>query len=211
MSTQPARTPYHHGDLRRALLGAATDLLEEGGPAGLSLREVARRAGVSHGAPYRHFPDREALLDAVAAEGFRDLTRQMQDIRRPTPAERLAALGQAYVAAALERPGRFALMFSLTPDPQRHPATAEAAPPLMAVLREAVAEVTGSPDDAAASAAAWALVHGLAHLLLQGHLRGAGSAAEVPALVAAVTERLAGALRVPAGGRGGLASDVADR
>ena len=73
----PAARPYHHGNLRQALLDAAIRLIAEVGPAGFTLREVARRAGVSHNAPYRHFQDRDDLMAAVAAQGFRELTQAM--------------------------------------------------------------------------------------------------------------------------------------
>lgn len=198
---KPSPDSYHHGDLRQALLQAGADLLEERGTDDISLRELARRAGVSHNAPYRHFPDRDALLDALAAEGFRSLDARMRATTAATPADRLAALGQAYVAAALERPGRFALMFRVTPSPAAFPETAAAAPMLMRTFREAVAAVAGDPTDAVASATAWAAVHGLAHLLLQGHLgaatqarRATGPDAGAADLVAAVTQRLASTL-----------------
>src|SRR5215813_14824209 len=72
------RKPYHHGNLREALLESAIVLIAEVGPAGFKLRELARRAGVSHNAPYRHFRDRDALMAAVAKQGFRELTRAMR-------------------------------------------------------------------------------------------------------------------------------------
>ena len=76
---RPARAPYHHGDLRRALLEAAREVLREQGPEGCSLREVARRAGVTHAAPYHHFPSREALLGALANEAYAELDRAMAE------------------------------------------------------------------------------------------------------------------------------------
>src|SRR4051794_22103421 len=105
---------YHHGDLRRTLLDAALGIVEKAGPGALSLRELARRAGVSHAAPYRHFPSREALLGALAVEGFRGLGAEMQacagDERDPLP--RFRALGLAYVRYAVAHPGHFKVMFS---------------------------------------------------------------------------------------------------
>src|SRR4051812_42489306 len=98
-------TTYHHGDLPPALLKAAGKILEKEGLAGLSLRELARRAGVSHSAPYRHFPDRDALLAALATEGFAQLGQHLA-----------AHAGQesaaAYVRFALDNPQRFRLMFA---------------------------------------------------------------------------------------------------
>lgn len=208
MSTpEPPRdsTTYHHGDLRRTLLVAAVNLLEERGADALSLRELARRSGVSHNAPYRHFADRDALLDAMAADGFRELAARMRGVAVATPVERLAALGQTYVAAALERPGRFALMFRVTADPSTFPATATAAAALMATLRDAVAAIIGDTDDPVALTTAWAVVHGLASLLLQGHLRVPSTSAppslpqDVRALVAAVTTHVAASLAPLAG------------
>src|SRR3954470_20864584 len=97
-------TTYHHGDLPPALLKAAAKILEKEGLAGLSLRELARRAGVSHNAPYRHFPDRDALLAALATEGFAILGKQLA-----APAGQESAA--AYVRFALDHPQRFRLMF----------------------------------------------------------------------------------------------------
>src|SRR5438045_6558281 len=104
---------YHHGDLRTALLEAAAELLDEGGPEAVSLRECARRAGVSHAAPYRHFETKDALLFALADEGFGWLAesgaKAMHGIRNAR--ERLDAYGAAYVRFAIENPARFRLMF----------------------------------------------------------------------------------------------------
>src|SRR5256885_13290570 len=96
--------PYHHGHLREVLLQAAIQLIAEVGPAAFTLRETARRAGVSHNAPYRHFPDREALLAALAAEGFAMLGERL----RGKPGREM---GAAYVSFALEQPQRLRLMF----------------------------------------------------------------------------------------------------
>src|SRR5688572_33107199 len=101
MSTSAA---YHHGDLRAVLLRTAGEMLEKEGLGALSLREVARRSGVSHNAPYRHFPDRDSLLAALAAEGFREFGDALA--KRPRQ-----EMGEAYVEFALEHPQRFRLMF----------------------------------------------------------------------------------------------------
>src|SRR5690349_9700618 len=95
---------YHHGNLRPALLRAAGKMLEKQGPAGVSLREASRRAGVSHAAPYRHFADREALLAELAAEGFEMLAEALRGHAGRD-------MGEAYVRFALEHPQRFRLMF----------------------------------------------------------------------------------------------------
>src|SRR6201997_2674796 len=106
------KAPYHHGDLRSALVRAAMELLEEGGEAELSLRAVARRAGVSPAAPYRHYADREALVSAVAAVGYRELAERL-GAAHPAPSTRdqLADVAVAYVRFALDRPALFRIMF----------------------------------------------------------------------------------------------------
>jgi AcrR family transcriptional regulator len=152
---------YHHGDLRPALLRAAEKLLEKGGPEALSLRELARRAGVSHNAPYRHFSGREALLAALAADGF----RLLGDALAATSGR---AIGEAYVSFALEHPQLFRLMFGGRLRFSRHRELAQAAArPYEALLAAFRAQPVADPEKTAA--AAWALVHGLAHLLLDGH------------------------------------------
>src|SRR5579872_1580579 len=103
---------YHHGDLRAAMVRAAMDSLEEGGESGLSLRAVARRAGVSPAAPYRHYADREALVSAVAALGYRELAERLAAAHpSPSTAEQLTSVAVAYVQFALERPALFRMMF----------------------------------------------------------------------------------------------------
>jgi AcrR family transcriptional regulator len=142
---------YHHGDLRAALLSAASKLIEKEGVARLSIREAARRAGVSHAAPYRHFADREALLGALVTEGLRELHAALENRAG-------RELGEAYVAFALAHPQRFRLMFS----------SPRAAAGLQARFAESFAHL--GADAALAGAAAWSLVHGFACLILEGHL-----------------------------------------
>ena len=108
-----ARRGYHHGHLHEALIRAARVLLAERGPQGFTLADAARMAGVTPAAPYRHFRDREALLEAVALQGFRDFTARLSvplssDL---PPEERLKAMGAAYLAFAREEPGAYAAMF----------------------------------------------------------------------------------------------------
>ncbi len=158
---------YHHGDLRAALLAAAAELLDEGGPEAVSLRECARRAGVSHAAPYRHFPTREALLLALGDEGFRWLADAGETAMRKAKGarERLDAYGIAYVRFAFEHPSRFRLMFAF-PIPAAAAGSAAGAR-AYGLLRESVHAVVGDVDDLdAAAAAQWALPHGLAMLIL---------------------------------------------
>ena len=141
---------YHHGDLRAAVLAAAGKLIENEGLAGLSVREAARRAGVSHNAPYRHFPDRDALLAALAADGFVALEKALDG-------KSGRELGEAYVRFALAHPQRFRLMF-MKGEPR---ATYE---------RFASAFAGSGAEAKVAAAAAWSLIHGLAGLILDGHL-----------------------------------------
>lgn len=164
---------YHHGDLRAALLKAAVELLESGDP--FSMRAVARRAGVSQTAPYRHFADRKALDSAVAVQGFEDLTANLETALtglpyRATPTERLGALGVAYVFFALNRPTEFRIMFGNECDD----ADAErvlAAQGLRAVLDDVLAEMFPMADIPNLSIALWGMAHGIAFLHLDGKLR----------------------------------------
>ena len=133
--------------------------MEKRGIGALSLRETARRAGVSHNAPYRHFPDREALLAALAAEGFAMLGERL----RGKPGREM---GAAYVSFALEQPQRFRLMFGGVLPLARYPQLNGAAKTAYQALIEAFKDL---PKPELAAAAAWSLVHGLSHLLLDGH------------------------------------------
>jgi AcrR family transcriptional regulator len=134
---------YHHGELRGALLGVAAKILENEGSDAISLRELARRVGVSHAAPYRHFADRQALLAALAEEGFVNLAGELEG--KPWREQAVA-----YLRFALARPERFKLMFTRrVPDGLRR-------------------LVGGDP----VAQATWAMVHGLTHLVLSGHFPG---------------------------------------
>ncbi len=165
MSTSRAKKrSYHHGDLEAALLHSAGNILEKEGLEALSLRETARRTGVSHNAPYRHFAQREALLAALAKEGFERLGAAQ---REAAESGGLRAMGEAYVLFALENPQRFRLMFGGRISIARHEQLREVATKTFAGLSGALAarvpEAQGARD---ASIAAWALVHGLALLLM---------------------------------------------
>ncbi|SEB63081.1 TetR/AcrR family transcriptional regulator [Streptomyces sp. TLI_105] len=167
----PQASAYHHGDLRAACLRAARELLEEDGSAGLSLRAVARRAGVSATAPYRHYADREALVSAVAAEGYRELAEHLT-AAHPTPStpDDLAAVATAYVRFALEHPALFRAMFAEPCDPtseERVAATAAISEYVQGIVRDAF---PGADDTGALATTVWALVHGLAFLHLDGKL-----------------------------------------
>jgi AcrR family transcriptional regulator len=151
---------YHHGNLRSALLRAAGKMLEKDGPAGVSLRGAARRAEVSHNAPYRHFADRDALLAELAAEGFEMLGEAMREHSG-------REMGEAYVSFALAHPQRFRLMFGGTVPLAKHEHLRAAAAATYQALVKAFGDL---PKAELAAAAAWSLVHGLAHLKLDGHL-----------------------------------------
>ncbi|MFI6296602.1 TetR/AcrR family transcriptional regulator [Nonomuraea sp. NPDC050790] len=164
----PAGTPYHHGDLRAACLRAARELLEEDGSAGLSLRAVARRAGVSPTAPYRHFADRDALISAVAAQGYRELTEHLAAAHpAPRTPDDLADIAIAYVRFALERPAMFKIMFAEPCDPTSQERAA-AITAISGYLHDIVRRTFPARQPEPLANALWALVHGLAFLHLDG-------------------------------------------
>ena len=138
---------------------------------------MARGAGVSQAAPYRHFPDKAALLAAVAAEGFRGLSHSMAHAAAATatPAERFQALGRGYIRFALENPAMLRLMFGAEIECKAdHPELAEAAGTAFATLSGTAGEVAGASADQparTAALAAWSLVHGLSNLLIDGQIK----------------------------------------
>ncbi|WP_429227421.1 TetR/AcrR family transcriptional regulator [Inquilinus ginsengisoli] len=161
---------YHHGDLRRALVAAARVLLEEAGPEALSLRDVARRVGVSHNAPYRHFPTRQALLAAVAAEGFAALSDRMAAVpTAPGAPSGLAAGFRCYLGFAREQPGLFRLMFDGTVEKSSDPALRAASEQSYDGLRHAVHRIAPAADRAAV-VTVWTQMHGLALVTISGQL-----------------------------------------
>jgi AcrR family transcriptional regulator len=155
--------PYHHGDLRNALLEAARALLEEGPAADLSLRAVARRAGVSHAAPYRHFPNHEALLVELALEGFSELGRDIAATAGQGGAgsDRVAKIGGAYMRFFARKPALARLMFGpQLPNRERFPELGAAADSIGN-------EIGAALHDPALGLGVWAAVHGLAMLILE--------------------------------------------
>lgn len=169
---------YHHGDLRQALVDATLQAIAEEGVQGVTLRGVARLAGVSHMAPYHHFPDKTALLAAAAEAGFRRLQSAMEARMRRFPAgdpRRIQAAGVAYAVFAVEHPDLFQLMFGSEFAVKReHPQLAQAADAAFACLLGALAEtgLTSGQGVGATELAVtpWALVHGLATLAVSGQL-----------------------------------------
>ena len=163
--------PYHHGDLRRALIDAASRLLEAEGPSALSLRAVAREAGVSPAAPYHHFKDKGELLEAVAQEGWDLLDQALAKAKAaaPSPAAAMNELGVAYVCFARQNPALYRVMYDTARD-------REALPEEMAAdkdgayckVRDTMVEAGGDPNDELdlelATIAAWCAAHGLAEM-----------------------------------------------
>jgi AcrR family transcriptional regulator len=158
--------PYHHGDLRRVLLETAVASLRESGPAALSLREVARRAGVSHAAPAHHFGDKRGLLTAVAAEGFRRLAATLGATYQATGD--VAEVGVAYVRFAVEQRPYFDVMFRPELYDPADPELDAARTASGAALSGPAATVSDRPLQA--GIATWSLVHGLATLGVTGNL-----------------------------------------
>jgi AcrR family transcriptional regulator len=172
--------PYHHGDLRNALIAQGLALLEEAGLAGLSLRAIAARAGVSHAAPKNHFGHLRGLLTAIAAEGFRRHVVFMRDglPKRAGRPARLAAAMRGYVRFAQVHPHLFSLMFSNQHCDFADPELAEASAASYGVLREIAAGLDWDKADSAdaglrAEMMLWSMVHGFAQLQLNGRFQGA--------------------------------------
>ena len=173
------RRDYHHGDLGNAPLVSARSLLERDGPVALSLRAVARAAGVTQAAPYHHFPDKEHLLAALATLGFNELRAcQIAAAESSAPHMRLSALGHAYVRFASQNPNMYRLMFGeAITDWGKYPEAARAKrrcfEPAQAVIASDPTARQGPKPYGAETIriAAWALVHGLAMLLIDGSLQ----------------------------------------
>jgi len=184
--------PYHHGNLRTALLEAAERTLRERGAQALSLRELAREVGVSHGAPRRHFPDRQALLDALAEDGFERLGAELRDAAGTAGGEfepRLRAIAAAYIRFATEDAALLELMFA---GKHRAPAgeLAEAAERAFAVMLELIEQgqhegALESGDPMGVGLVLFATIQGIAALVSAGLVEPS----DVDRLVADATER----------------------
>jgi AcrR family transcriptional regulator len=176
---------YHHGDLRRALVEATLRLVAEHGLDGFTLRAAAKLAGVSDGAPYHHFTDREALLAAVAEESFGLLSDEMTsaaDDYAGSGREKAQAMGVAYVLFAAKYPSRFRIMFgSLSRGRTKHPDLFEASERVHRLVRQALARaLSDEPKRTPSKKAvvrAWALLHGLSALAVDGYLGADGKRA----------------------------------
>ena len=184
MARAKTPAPYHHGNLREALIEAAVALIGEVGPRAFTLREAARRAGVSHNAPYRHFASRDELLGAVAAEGFERLAAAMRKAMTPgkSPRERLELCGSGYVEFALRWPNHLLVMFDQPSDSgqgngRNHPIGEDAFRVLLDCIVEAQRAGNLPPGDPLPLAwTAWSLVHGIAKLATGGNLPLSGRA-----------------------------------
>lgn len=171
------KRPYHRINLKQSLLDAAVALMGEVGPQGFTLREVARRAEVSHNAPYRHFQDKDDLLAGVAAQGFDRLTESMKKAmaKGRTAAERLQLAGRGYVAFALEWPRHVMVMFDMPKPAEPRPELVASAQCAFQVLLDAIgaAQAEGAlpkGDPQRLAIVAWSGVHGLAKLAIGGQI-----------------------------------------
>lgn len=172
--------PYHHGDLRNALIQAGLELLSESGGASLDLRKVAHRAGVSHAAPYRHFADKQALIAAINEEGFHQLAERIQTALRATSDdsfEQLQAVASAYVHFAHENPWLVREMYSgLTVEREAYPDLHVAFKAVFSIYVEVVKRgqergsiIDGDPGGLAG--VLWSLLHGVAILVIENQIR----------------------------------------
>ena len=200
MTNQPAT--YHHGDLRAALLVEAADMVSEGGVASVTMRAIGQRLGVSRAAPYRHFADKAALLDAVASAGFNRLKDRIQAIAGVAPGpslERLQHLGEEYVRFALENPAHYRLMYgkeALTREDR--PELREAANALFEEFVDVIQAHQRSGaikqhDPRTQAYVAWSAVHGLASLLIEGQIR---AIVDVDELIRETTQTLLDGMRI---------------
>lgn len=199
--TAAPRGRYHHGDLKAALVEAALEIVRDRDVSSVSLREAARRAGVSAGAPYHHFRDKSLLLAEVAEQGFRllieRLDRTLAAARRLPAEERLRHLGEAYIRFALGQPGHYRVMFSpelLTPEAEArvHPVAIESFQRLAAEV--GAARPGTAPEEVLTVAVTiWSGCHGLASLMVDGILRRKDGFPMPPpeALLSAVAGQLA--------------------
>ncbi|MCE7001763.1 TetR/AcrR family transcriptional regulator [Kibdelosporangium philippinense] len=161
--------PYHHGDLRRAVLDAALEVIATDGPSAISLRDLARRAGVSHAAPAHHFKDKAGLLTAIAVEGNELLAESLAQAAEGDR-DRLKDLGVRYVRFALDHPGHFEVMYRPDLYHRHAPELLAAREQTAKLLRGTIEAMGGDQNARATQLAAWSAAHGFATLALAGNL-----------------------------------------
>lgn len=209
---------YHHGNLREAMLDAVAEIVVDGGVEAVSLRAAARRVGVSHAAPTHHFGDKRGLLTAFATRGFERFTDALTAARAAAPAHvmhdaadapdtALVACGHAYVEFALAERHYFAVMFRPELVDWSDPDLRRAGDASFGVLLEVVAGcreggAATDPETRRLALAAWAMVHGLAHLLVDGPLAGMAPGLSADSAYAAISPVLLSGLRAEPGWRG---------
>ena len=184
--TGRGRDTYHHGNLREALVAAALELIAENGPAGFTVAEVARAAGVSPAAPYRHFRDRNALVAEVARQGFDRFAAELDaawNSGRPDPVTAIEAVGRAYLGFARREPAAYAAMFEAGFPFEQEPALLLASERAFGVLRQAADAACAVATDARppglmVALHLWAMAHGIAALFI-GH-GGSGAKRKLP-------------------------------
>lgn len=174
-----AAVPYHHGDLKNALIKAGVEILAQEGLGGLSLRKVAKQAGVSHAAPYAHFADKQALIAAISTEGFKQLYARIDgifDSHQNDPKNLLVETAWAYVQFAVNEPDRFKLMFSSVLEKEKdYPEFVDISRKnfsriieVISICQDAGILRPGAPELTAVSV--WGAVHGLVMLVLEGQV-----------------------------------------
>jgi AcrR family transcriptional regulator len=171
------RRPYHHGNLREALIAAALDMIAARGPNGFTLAEVARAVGVSGAAPYRHFRDRNALVGEIARQGFERFATELRaawDGGRPTPRAAIENCARAYLGFARRAPAFYAAMFEPGFPLEDEPALLAASERAFAVLRDAADAAIralpgpGRPPALMVALHIWSMAHGVASLFIEG-------------------------------------------
>jgi AcrR family transcriptional regulator len=167
-SGRARKGPYHHGNLRNEILDAALEEIDERGPVALSLRELARRAGVSHAAPAHHFGDKAGLLTAIAVQGFELLG---DALRSADESGEFLDVGLAYIGFAVDHPAHFEVMFRLELYLPDAPDVVAARAQTNALLYGPAAQAYPDADPLAVGIAAWAFVHGFASIWLTGNLQ----------------------------------------
>ena len=195
-----AAKPYHHGDLRQQILDAARELLEENNIASLSLRAVAKKVGVSHSAPYRHFKDKESLLAGIAAQGFNELASELKEaviVHPENPAAQLQEAAHRYMKLAMKNPQCTQLMFgNILPCHDGYPelqSSGETAFNRLKIIIEAGQSkgVFKSEDVQLMALTAWSTIHGLSLLFISGHVEDTLSlSVNIEGLTASVSEIL---------------------